>query len=93
MKTIKKNLGFIFSLLLTVLAFITGASANVLMANASPLPDAGKTEGGAETTGGIDGIATETFGRTEGGDNFYLSDTTRPNQPLCQVKQQRFIRG
>lgn len=63
--------------MLTVLAFVTCASSGVLMANASELPDAGKTMGGADGTGGSDGIATETIGRVEGDANFYLSDVDK----------------
>ena len=60
--------------MLTLLAIVMGASNGVLMANASALPDAGKTNAGAECTGGTDGIATETQGRTDGDGNFYMSD-------------------
>lgn len=42
-----------------------------MMASAANLPDAGKTEAGETVS---TGIATETFGRTEGDGNFYLSD-------------------
>ncbi len=74
MKKAKKNL---CRILLIVLAFMTGASAGVFMANASDLPDAGKTTAGAEATGGADGIATETAGREEGDPNFYMSDVDK----------------
>ena len=60
--------------MLTLLAIVMGASNGVLMANASALPDAGKTNAGADGTGGTDGIATETQGRTDGAENFYMSD-------------------
>lgn len=73
-KTIKKSAGFLFRILLVVLTFMVGASADVMVANATPLPGAGKTVAGADATGGAGGIATETVGRQEGGDNFYLSD-------------------
>lgn len=48
-----------------------------MMANASELPDAGKTTAGADGTGGNDGIATETAGRDNGDPNFYLSDVDK----------------
>lgn len=68
---------FLGRILLMVLAFVTCASSGVLMANASELPDAGKTTGGADGTGGSGGIATETMGRIEGDANFYLSDVDK----------------
>lgn len=73
----KKAISFLCYILLTALAFVTGASGDVLMANAGNLPDAGKTEAGADGTGGTEGIATETLGRTEGDPDFYLSDVDR----------------
>ena len=60
-----------------ILAFVTSASSGVMMADASNLPDAGKVTAGADGTGGIDGIATETGGRNEGDSNFYLSDVDK----------------
>ena len=74
MKKIKKSSSFLCRIMLTLLAIVMGASNGVLMANASALPDAGKTNAGAEGTGGTDGIATETQGRTDGDENFYMSD-------------------
>lgn len=68
---------FLGRILLMVLAFVTCASSGVLMANASELPDAGKTTGGADGTGGSGGIATETMGRIESDANFYLSDVDK----------------
>ncbi|MBR3951578.1 MAG: hypothetical protein IKJ79_06745, partial [Bacteroidaceae bacterium] len=73
----KKATSFLCRILLIALAFVTGASGGVFMANASELPDAGKTVAGADGTGGTDGIATETVGRTEGDPNFYLSDVDK----------------
>ena len=70
----KKATNFICHMVLTVLAFVTGASSGVMIANATNLPDAGKTTGGADGEGGNDGIATETAGRENGDGNFYLSD-------------------
>lgn len=59
-------------LIIGILAMATGAGHGVMMAAGSALPDAGKTEGG--TAPDVEGIATETFGRTEGDPNFYMSD-------------------
>ena len=73
----KKATSFLCRILLISLAFVTGASSGVLMANASELPDAGKTAAGADGTGGTDGIASESFGRSEGDANFYLSDVDK----------------
>ena len=73
----KKATSFLCRILLMTLAFVTGASGGVFMANASELPDAGKTVAGADGTGGTDGIATETVGRAEGDPNFYLSDVDK----------------
>lgn len=73
----KKATSFLCRMMLTVLAFVTGASSGVFMANASELPDAGKTVAGADGTGGTDGISTETVGRDEGDSNFYLSDVDK----------------
>lgn len=66
--------------MLTIMSFITGASGGVMMANATALPDAGTTEGGADGDGGSNpnaGIATETFGRDNGDEDFYLNDVDR----------------
>jgi hypothetical protein len=73
----KKATSFLCRIMLMVLAFVTGASSGVFMANASELPDAGKTTAGADGTGGTDGIATETAGRTDSDSNFYLSDVDK----------------
>lgn len=70
----KKSLNFILRVALSVLAFLVGAGSDVMVAAATNLPDAGKTSAGANGTGGIDGIATETGGRLEGDPNFYMSD-------------------
>ena len=70
-------MNFFCSIMLMVLAFATGASSGVFMANASALPDAGKTTAGADGTGGTDGIATETGGRADGDPNFYMSDVDK----------------
>jgi hypothetical protein len=73
----KKPMSFLCRIMLIVLAFVTGASSGVMMANASELPDAGKITAGADGTGGTDGIATETAGRIDGDPNFYLSDVDK----------------
>lgn len=70
----KKAMIFLCHVVLTVLAFVTGASSGVLMAAAAPLPDAGMNEAGE---GGAAGISTETFGRDNGDGNFYLSDVDK----------------
>ena len=66
------------SLLLTFIVSISGAGSGVWMADASVLPDAGKTAGGADGDGGSDastaGIATETAGRQNGDPEFYTKD-------------------
>lgn len=73
----KKPMSFLCRIMLMMLAFVTGVSGGVLMANATELPDAGKVEAGADGTGGTGGIATETLGRGEGDPNFYLSDVDK----------------
>nr|DAV37240.1 MAG TPA: hypothetical protein [Caudoviricetes sp.] len=73
----KEAKSFLFRIMLTMLAFVTGASSGVMMADASNLPDAGKTESGADGTGGTGGIATETVGRAEGDPDYYLSDVDK----------------
>lgn len=73
----EKATSFLCRMVLTVLALVTGASSGVFMANASELPDAGKTVAGADGTGGTGGISTETVGRSEGDSNFYLSDVDK----------------
>lgn len=71
----KKVVNFLLSNLFTLVALLIGASSGVLMADASNLPDAGKTsagEGGVETSAG--GIATESQGRIDGDPEFYTKD-------------------
>lgn len=70
----KKAGRLLLSAMLSMIAFVVGASSGVMMAAATELPDAGKISAGADATGGTEGIATETAGRAEGDDNFYLSD-------------------
>lgn len=69
-----KKLRLILGFMLSLVAIVAGASSGVMMANASILPDAGKVNAGADSTGGPDGIATETQGRKDAADGFYLSD-------------------
>lgn len=66
-----KRFNWVVSLLLTLLAVVTG-NAGALMAAASALPDAGKTNTGAGDTPG--GIATETQGRQDGDPEMYTKD-------------------
>ena len=73
----KKTMSFFCRITLMILVFVTGASSGVMMAEASNLPDAGKTTAGADGTGGTDGISTETGGRETGDPNFYLSDVDK----------------
>lgn len=75
----KKATSILCRIMLMALAFVTGASSGVFMANATELPDAGKTEAGAEGVGdnGTEGISTETFGREAGDPGFYLSDVDK----------------
>ena len=47
----KKTMSFFCRITLMILAFVTGASSGVMMAEASNLPDAGKTTAGADGTG------------------------------------------
>lgn len=74
MKKIKTTGRYLFGLILSLVAIVIGASSGVTMAAASELPDAGVTNAGADGTGGADGIATETQGRTDGDPNFYMAD-------------------
>lgn len=74
MKTTKKTFNFILRAMLTLLAFVVGASSGVMVADATPLPDAGKTVAGTQSVDGNAGIATETEGRAEGDPNLYMSD-------------------
>lgn len=77
----KKATSLLCRIMLMVLAFVTGASSGVMMAAAVDLPDAGKSESGADGDGSKDnpnsGIATETFGRDNGDPQFYLSDVDK----------------
>lgn len=67
----------ILSFMLSLVAIVAGASSGVIMAVATDLPDAGKTNAGADSTGGADGIATETQGRADGAEGFYLEDVDK----------------
>ena len=70
----EKMKSFLGKLLLIVFALITGASSGVMMADATNLPNAGKTTAGADGTGGVGGIATESQGRSDGDADFYMTD-------------------
>lgn len=72
MSKLKRTSSWMVSILFTLLALLTGASGNVLMAAAGDLPDAGKSNSGGP--GGTDGIATETQGRADGDSEFYTKD-------------------
>lgn len=63
--------------MLMVLALVMGVSGDVMMANASNIPDAGVTEAGAPQTDATAGIATETAGRAFGDADFYLTDVDK----------------
>lgn len=74
----KKKTSFsnwLLSAMLTLMAFVFSAGSGVMLADASNLPDAGKSTGGE---GGIttppSGIATETEGRQDGDPEFYTKD-------------------
>lgn len=71
---LSKTARLLFGLALAFLAALTGASSGVMMAQAANLPDAGKTNSGADATGGNGGIATETQGREDGDPNFYSQE-------------------
>lgn len=73
MKKILKN---VIRLLPSVAAMAAGAADSVMMASATLLPDGGTTEGGADGEGDL-GIATETFGRANADEGFYMSDVDR----------------
>lgn len=73
----KKTFKILGHLLLVVLAVVTGAADGVMMAVASDLPDAGKTVGGSDSTGGADGISTESAGREYGDSEYYMSDVDK----------------
>lgn len=66
----KINWSFLGSVFLMLVAFFAGAPVGVLMAEAAPLPDAGKTSSGT----GTEGIATETAGRENADPEFYSKD-------------------
>ena len=75
MKKFSKASNWLVSLLLTFIALITGAQSGVMMADASNLPDAGKTAAGDGGNGGDpSGIATESEGRADGDPEFYSKD-------------------
>lgn len=73
----RKAISLIIHFALTILAFVTGASAGVFMANgASALPDAGLTQTGSSAGANPDtgGIASISNVQPVADDNFYMSD-------------------
>lgn len=84
----KKYFKTIFSFVVSLVSAVVGAHAGVMMAAASAMPDAGKTEGGtggdtAKAGGNLSnpsgpygpaGIATETQGRLDGDDEMYSKE-------------------
>lgn len=71
----KKAFSVVCSLLLTLLTVLVGASSGIIMADATALPDAGKSNSGEGGIGlGPDGIATESQGRQDGDPDFYTKD-------------------
>ena len=75
MKRMKKAFSVVCSLLLTLLTVLVGASSGIIMADATALPDAGKSNSGEGGIGlGPDGIATESQGRQDGDPDFYTKD-------------------
>ncbi len=78
MRTLKSIANILFGCLTAVVTAVVSASTGVMMADASSLPDAGKTEGGEGTIDATgDGIVTETRGRADGDANFYMSDVDK----------------
>ena len=66
---------WVLGIMLTFIALLSGAGSGVMMADASNLPDAGKTTGGDGGNGnGAAGIATESGGRDNGDSEFYTKD-------------------
>ncbi len=74
MKQFFKTGKFLWLLGVLLLTCITGAGSGVYMADATDLPDAGKTEAGAPATDPVAGIQTETGGRQNGDPEFYLNE-------------------
>ena len=75
----KKHFGLVVSFLLTLVATLTGAAGNVIMAAAtSPLPDAGKTVAGDGVDAVDDvtksGAGSVTLSETEGEEDFHVTD-------------------
>ena len=75
MKKISKASNWVLSLMLTLIALISGAHSGVMMADATNLPDAGKQAAGdGGNAAPPAGIATETGGRQDGDPEFYTKD-------------------
>lgn len=78
MNKLKTILSLVLNGVAMVATAIVSASCGVMMADATALPDAGKTEGGNGTTDKTpEGIATETSGRANGDPDFYMSDVDK----------------
>lgn len=76
MGKIRKYFEFAIGIFLSVLTIIVGAGGGVMMANATPLPDGGKTSSGDHGSG-AGGIATETQGREDGDPEFYSKEVDK----------------
>lgn len=73
-------------ILLNILAFLVGANGCVMMAVASNLPDAGKTESGNADPNNatvVEGAATMTNGRANGDPEFYVKDI---DKKICKIR-------
>lgn len=73
----EKKTNVFLRVMLSVLSVVFGAASDVMMADASNLPDAGVTEGGAQNDGSgapASGISTESAGREYGDENFYMDE-------------------
>jgi len=82
MKKMKRGMSKLLSLTLSLIGMLVGAGSGVLMAAATDLPDAGKSNSGTdghhagnpEGKFSPNGIATETQGREDGDSEFYTKD-------------------
>lgn len=75
----KKYFNVMVSLVLTMVAVLTGAAGNVVMAEVmTPLPDAGKTAAGSGMDGATDvnksGAGSVTLSENEGEEDFHVTD-------------------
>ena len=75
MKKTKSFMNWMVGFWLTLLTLVFSAGSGVMVAEASNLPDAGKTEGGAGNQGKDGkGMATESGGRRDGDSEMYTKD-------------------